>query len=76
MEKLFAISIIGLFSLLVLNVSVIVKNDIEENEKEELNQKIENSIIQPNNFIRIDTEKEKQEKEIDHKLIKRKTIFA
>jgi hypothetical protein len=76
MDRLFTISVIFLFSFLILNTIFIVKEDIEENERKELNQKIENSIIQPINKFRIETLKTKQEKEIDHKLIERKVIFA
>ena len=75
MDKLFAISIVSLFSLLILNITIIVKKDIEQTKKKELNQKIENSIIQPNNFIKED-KNTNREKKVLHNLRKKRIWFA
>lgn len=73
MEKAFIVSLVFVFSLLFLNVGIIIKKDIQENEKEEFNQKIENSIYQPNKTYDLNSIKVQHEKEINRKLLKQKS---
>jgi len=79
MEKTFIISLIGLFSLLIFNLSVIVKKDIEQTKKEELNQRIDNSIIHKShlyNIKQIKLENGLNKKTIEQQLIRKKPLFS
>ena len=76
MEKAFIVSLVFVFSLLFLNVGIIVKKDLQENKKEELNQKIENSIYQPVKTYNLKSIKVQREKELNHKLLKQKSKLA
>jgi len=76
MEKAFIVSLVFVFSMLFINVSIIIKKDIQENKKEELNQKIENSIYQPYKDYNIKSIKAQKEKEVSHKLLKQKSKLA
>lgn len=72
MEKAFIVSLVFVFSLLFLNVGIIVKKDMQKNKKEELNQKIENSIYQPINNYNFKSIKAQRENDLNHKLLKQK----
>jgi len=76
MEKAFIVSLVFVFSLLFLNVGIIVKKDIQDNKKEEFNQKIENSIYQPHKTYDLNSIKAQREKQINRKLLKQKSKMA
>ena len=79
MNKTFIISVIGLFSLLIFNLTVIVKKDIEDTKREELNQKIENSIIHRNhiyNTKEYNSITPRREKTMEQQLVTQKPLFS
>ena len=77
MNKFFIISIISVFSLLFINLGIIIKKDIEDNSKnkEELNMKIEKLYWQ--NTINNNKKKKKNlKKTLYQEFIKNKSSFA